>query len=1051
MTRADLNPTSSRPVTAQGFKEAPKSDGPLFPEKSYPQAASPDDRFVQARQMLAGLNHPDIFLANATLKTRNARPFGAFPDEGPAMPVDEAVASMTSSIASAEAMLAKLNTPESVAALGAALEAIHRLGRGGAPKTEEIVAPVHAWLSDDVREEALARLSFSYAELAGEEADQRKVQHYLDLLIEELPDPLKGDATTPRQRLLRMLAHIYMGRSLDRSRTVQEAIRQYETAIEINDLHQKGIEEARFRAYAELIDLHFKRALKLRSEIKFSRSISEVNEIVRLREAIEHRLPLDRPEYRNAMISMREEIGRRFWALGLVAMAHNELYGIQEKYGSATGAQILKDTIDNANLSEARKAALHRHFFDDEGTLKPSDSLGDIPFGTRAAIWLTHTLANARRHKPLKTFMTWLGGAASAAGAVYASTNGDIEFADLLAAAGGGAAIFDGAARLFNGATARETQEARAIGLNDINTGATFANATVFATKTLLPYVIFGGRVPGLGAVSDVPVIGGLIEASQDSAIAAGSLNGLGSVVSGSLSALSSEASTAMLALADPTAQTYGAHLAQTTLGSTLNAAINTYGNAASSIVDGSLFERVGNAAREISGSNGWQLGLDGYQAASLGYYGASRVSPSFRRAFNWIGPAFVPGGLLLAANIGASLGANPGYTEVGPVTLPLNLMGTAAVGAGYQILGQTLIGNRSVREIQWYNVLGAAGIINLYVGASANFAPLHKSETFSQMVAESVGRQVGMLPIIITHGAALMVNPGRFLQNKAARLLAYDHAGNLIRIASGQWDGFLPVLAGVSTGFLVTNSLLGCTFNDLAGSKPAAQSFRTMLANAKGEAGPDVLRAMSRSLRRIPPAAPITKMSLDTLTLPTRVFIGSLRGKRLTNYMLPEENTYAMMHDAMMADAASDGLNKTQMMTFISAAKKFLDRPEDADVARGLMITLSAARRGPHAKEISSFFENNRDVHARLRVPREPLILPNDRAAKKAALYQLLKHPFRVCPEEDAARALQQGSTLYAGIAPQLRLGLGINSALVSTTPAARFMPATNLVPRTI
>ncbi|MBN1282798.1 MAG: hypothetical protein JXA24_03385 [Proteobacteria bacterium] len=1016
MVRTDLNPTFQRPVTAQ--THAPESAGHLLPEKSYPQI---DPVLNEARSMLASLAEPGVFQINATLRTRDSRPFGAFPDDGPKLPVGHVLGVLIDSVSSAHASLAAGRRASSTKALGQALEALHSLGRDA-----DLLAPLHAWLPEEASQEALSRLSFSLAELATEEPQQRKVQHYLDLLIEELPDPLAGAATTPRQRLLRMLAHIYMGRSLNRSRTVQEAIKQYETALRINDLHQPGIEGARFRAYAELIELRFMRTAKLLSEVKFSRALAEVKEIVRLRGEVESRLPLDKPEYRDAMIAMRQEIGRRLWGLGLVSMAYGELRGIQEEHASALGKETLEEIISASPLSEKRKARLARHFIDESGSLKPIDELGDLSLGTRAWIWLTHTLKNARRRKPFNTFMTWAGGAAGAAGAVYAASCGEASFQDLLAASGAGAAIFDGATRLYNGAVASETGEAREIGLDDIGPAAAISNTAAFAGKSLLPYVIFGGQLPGLGAISEAPVIGRMIEAAPESMVAAGSLEGLGSIVSGAISALSSEAGAAVSALGASGAAGYASHFSQTTLGSTLVAAIDTYRDAVSSVFDGSLFARAGRAASDLAGANGWQQGLAAYQAASLGYYAASRFSPSFRRSFNTIGPAFVPGGLLLAANIGAALGADPGYVTAGPVTLPLNLIGTAAVGAGYQILGQTLIGNRGFKEIQWYNVLGAAGVINLYVGTSTNFAPLQKSESFSQMVAESVGRQIGMLPIIATHGAALMVNPHRFLQNKAARLLAYDHAGNLIRIASGHWDGFLPVLAGVSVGFLVTNSLLGCTFNDLAGSKPAAQSFRSMLANAGGEASPGVMRAMARSLRRVPPAAAVTKMSLDTLTLPTRVFVNSLRGKRLAPYMLPEENTYAMMHDAVMADPKEDGLTDLQMKTLLDATGKFLARPEDADVARGLMVTLSAAKGGPHAEKIARFFEQNRDVHARLRVDRRPIELPAERAAKKEALYALLKHPYRVCPGAMApARQF--------GLGPKFAQGFAANAPLLS------------------
>jgi|GEM_PF-4417855 len=988
--------------------------------------------------MISGLDHPELFRMNAALRARESRPFGLYPDDGPTIALDHAVGLLRDSLDSASEAILKENAAAAAHGLGSALQALHTpsrdtpnsvVGPSGTPTLEEIVAPLHSWMPEDMSREVLARITFSFAEVAAGEASQRKVLHYLDLLIDELPDPLKGEKTTARQRLLRMLAHIYMGRSLAKSRTIQEAIKQYETALEINDLHEEGIEGARFRAYVELIDLRFTRAFKLLDDGKFRRALGEVKKVLALRDGVESRIPLEREEYKNGMILLRQEIGRRLWDVGLVGMAYNELQGISERYGSEAGADTLMKIIDGAKLSDARKAKLRAHLFAADGSLKDPSALGELPLSTKAAIFLTHTLKNARRYSSFNTFVTWLAGATAFAGAAFAATSGDAEFADLLAASGAGAAITDGAVRIYNGAQSLETKQAQRVGLNDIPVGRTLAHATAFAGKSLVPYVLFGGEIPALGAISDVPAIGGIVEAHQGSALASGSLNGLGTLVDGFVAGLSSEFQTALAAVADTGSAgltTYGGHVAQTTLGSTVGSAIDTYSSGVRSVFDGSFFASVADTARGIVGGTPPEMALDAYKVSSLGYYAASRFSKTFRKTFNWMGPAFVPGGLLLFADMGEALGANSHPLELGPITLPINnLVGTAAVGSGYQILGQTLIGNRSFKDIQWYNVIGAAGIINAYVGTSANFDPIVKSETFGQIVAESVGRQIGMLPIIVVHGGALMVDNKRFAQNKLARLVVTDNFSNSVRIALGEWEGFGPVLAGVSIGFFLTNSLLGRTFNDLAGSKPAALSFEGMLEKAGGHADEGVLKSLARSLRRIPPAAPITKMSSSTLTLPFRVFYQSLRGDKLGDYMIPEEKTYAMIHDALVEGR----LSEKQVGTLISATEQFLGRPDDTDVARGLTFILASTQDGHYSKAVKPFLRRNRDVHGRLRIPKDPFELPKRRAAKEAEIWRHLRHPYRVCPENGMAPLVR------TSIAPRMAAGV-MPPALVTRVP---------------
>jgi len=1028
-----LRPTTERPVGAGPKALAPKSAGLLFPEKA---ELSTDPRFIHSDELLSDLVSTDAFRIVPSDKAAEARPFGRYPGESSPVPVNKLLGEFRGSLKTAHAAILGGNQMASIEGLESALDAIHGIGSMPPPKPaselawieqgklgsidpssvsasnasaetpvlDDTVAPLHAWLPDGVDQEALARLTFSYAELTADMKDQRRSLHYLDLLIENLPDPLKGDKTSPRQRLLRMFALIYTGRALDKSRTVQEAIKHYEEALEINDLHTPGIEEARFIAYAELINLHFKRAYKLSAEKKVERFMRHVNEIVRLRGAIEDKLSHE--THRDALVTLRQDIARRFWHLGMVEKAYEELLGIQSIYGGDRGVETFRETISSSALPAKIQSEILDRYVSEGGGLKAADEIRPLSPITKAWLWAINAVKNAHRGKTWDTVKTWTGGAAIAAGAAYAFTGGDASVGELLAAAGTGAAITDGAMRLANGASSPRTKEAAQLGLNDIPATQAFRNAAGFAASTLLPYALMGGSIPGLGALDSLPVIGGIIEPSVGSELAAGSLYGPGVLVTGAIDTAFSEAATIADAFRNgaslDAAAGYASHLGESHLGSTIVAAAHTYQNAITSVFDGSLFANIAASTKSAVNSDAANIAFNSYKAGSLGYYAAARLSPKFRERMNWLGPAFVPGGLALAADLGDALGAYPGYMDIGPLNnVPMNLVGTAGVGALYQILGQTLIGNRGLKEIQWFNVLGAALVINGYVGASSNFDPAVRSETLGQMMAESIGRQVGMLPIIAAHGVMLMVDPRRFAENKAARLLFYDHFGNMTRIAMGQWEGFLPVLAGVSIGFFFTNSMLGRTFNDLAGSKPAALSFAAMLRNAKGTADEGVMRAMERSLRRLPAAPQLTKMSPETLTLPFRAFVHSLRGKKLANYMLPEQKTYAMISDMLMADSGNNGLTETQVETLISATEKFLERPDDADVARGLTFVLAASKNGPHGDRIKTFLNRNRDVHARLRIERDVEPLPEARGPKEDRILGILRHPYRVCPEE--------------------------------------------------
>jgi len=1019
-----LRPTSQGPVGSRPKAATPGSAGPLFPENT---ELSTDPRLFHAGERLAELATLDVFRIHPGLRAYEARPFGAYPGEGPAIPADELLEKFKASLDATRQALARGDRAEGIAGLEGALADINGLG-----EMDGAQAPLHSWFPENAGLKALSDLTFCYAELLGEEDDQRRLIHNLDLLLENLPNPLKGDRTTPDERLLRMFALIYTGRALDRSRTIQEAIKHYEEALEINDLHTPGIEKARLIAYAELINLHFKRAYKLSSEKKTDRFIKHADEIVRLRGAIEEKLSVD--EHRAALIILRQDLARRFWHLGLVERAYGELYGIQSKFGSEKGIETLVEIVKSSGLPENIQNNIIARYSDGNSLRAPGD-LEELPLTAKALLWASNSIKNSTRGKTWDTVKAWGAGALLGAGAVLAFSAGDASTADLLMGAGTGAAIVDGGVRLYNGANSPRTREAVGLGLSAIPATQGFRHAAGFAANTLLPYALMGGQIPGLGSLESLPLIGGLVE--PGSALAAGSLYGPGALVTGTIDTLFHEAALIADVMRDGSplqaAASYANHLGDSTLGSTLAAAYSTYGNALHSTLDGTLGLRIGTAVQSAIHSDALNVALNGYKGLSLGYYAASRFSPKFREKMNWLGPAFVPGGLAIAADLGDALGAYPGYVDIGPLhDIPANLIGTAGVGALYQILGQTLIGNRGLKEVQWFNVLGAALVINGYVGVSSNFDPAMRSETLGQMIAESVGRQIGMLPIIAAHGAMLMVDPRRFAENKAARLLFYDHFGNVTRIALGQWEGFLPVLAGVSIGFFGTNSMLGRTFNDLAGSKPAALSFAAMLRNAGGKADEGVMRALERSLRRLPAAPQLTKMRPETLTLPFRAFYHSILGKKLARYMLPEQKTYAMISDALMADPKNGGLNEAQLETLISATENFLSRPEDADVARGLTYVLSASKTGPHGERIDAFLNRNRDVHARLRIEREIGPLPQERGLKEQSLFRVLRHPYRVCPEQhldmmEKAHANADQAVLASQLGSASMMGAGI------------------------
>jgi tetratricopeptide (TPR) repeat protein len=1074
----ELRPTFDGPAGAGPEALAPESAGPLFPKKA---ELSTDPRLIHADELLADLASTDAFRITPSLKAAEARPFGRYPGEPQAIPANKLLGEFKGSLDSAHAAILGGNPEASIEGLQSALDAIHGIGamplspasvdigwieqgklgsidpsslsasNAIAPESEpeETIAPLHAWLPDGVDQEALSRLTFSYAELTSDRADQRKALHYLDLLIENLPNPLKGDRTSPRQRLLRMFALIYTGRALDKSRTVQEAIRHYEEALEINDIHTPGIEEARLIAYAELINLHFKRAYKLSAERKTERFMRHIDEIVRLRGAIEQKLSHE--AHRDALVTLRQDIARSFWHLGMVGKAYEELLGTQTVYASSKGIETFRELVSNSGLPEKIQGKIINKYTKDGTSLRNSNEITPLSPISKAWLWTINAIRNASRGKTWDTVKVWTGGAAIAAGAAYAFSSGDASAGEMLAAAGAGAAITDGAIRFANGASSPRTKEAVDLGLNDIPVTQAFRHAAGFAASALLPYALMGGSIPGLGALDSVPVIGGIIEPSVGSELAAGSIYGPGALVTGAIDTTFGE----VTAIADAfrqggavdAAASYAGRLGDSHLGSTLVAAYSTYRDAIGSALDGTLFSHIASSAKSAMSSDAANIAFNSYKASALGYYALARLSPKFRENMNWLGPAFVPGGLFLAADMGAALGAFPGYVDIGPLhNVPMNLVGTAAVGAGYQVLGQTLIGNKGLKELQWYNLIGCGLIINGYVGVSNNFNPAVESSTFGQMFAESIGRQIGMLPIIAAHGAMLMVDPRRFAENKVARLLFYDHFGNVSRIALGQllgagWSGFVPVLAGVSIGFFFTNSMLGRTFNDLAGSRPAALSFAAMLKNAKGVADEGVMRAMERSLRRLPAAPQLTKMSPETLTLPFRAFYHSIRGRKLAGYMLPEQKTYAMISDLLMGEPGSGGLTGTQVETLISATEKFLGRPEDADVARGLTYVLAASRNGPHGQRIEAFLNNNRDVHARLRIERDVKPLPAERGPKEDRILGILRHPYRVCPEEhistmEEAHAAAEESMLAQQLGAAGAVGAGMVAANVPLIP---------------
>ncbi len=966
MLLENLNPTSQGPVAPE--YNAPEPAGQLFPKTSQFDHVP---ELLEARKMLDGLVKASAaFQIHPSLRS----------NQGPIEGVENLFDRFGRAISAAHINAYHGLPRASLKALGNALDTIHHLVRR--PDLERH-APLHSFLPRDLAIDTIARLTFSYTDLVlatpSQDASLAEINdaiHYLDLMQEALPNPLNGEKTTARERLLRMLGHIYTGRALNSSGTIQEAIKQYEQALEINDLHQQGIEDARLMAHVELIDLHLKRALKLHSERKTKRFLAHIDKVVELRGHIEEKLPIDTNGYKNALIDLRANLAKGFWRLGLVERAYRELHGIKSKYDSLTGKKLLQEFISSSTVSEKQKQKTLARFIDDAGNLRDPDSLEKPSKALSSWLWVSNTVKNARRSKTWNTVTAWAGGSLASAGAVCAVTGGDASMTNLLAAAGAGAAAVDGALRLFNGASSAETQEATRLGLNTVSPSQAFLHAAGFAANTLLPYAIMGGRLPGLALLENVPILGGLIEPVHGSTLAEASLYGPGAIPAGVFDIIAGERSSLI------------------TLGSTVSAAYaSTYANALGSIADGSILDRIRDGLSSRVFANAPNAALAAYEASAVGFYAASRFSPTFGEKFNKLGPLFVPGGIALAADLGDFLGANPGYVDVGPLTLPMNLLGIASIGAGYQVLGQTLNGNRKLSEIQWFNVIGAAQVINLYVGASSNFDPSVHSSTFGQMVAESIGRQIGLLPIITIHGAMLMVNPRRFAQNKAARLLGYDHFGNVLRIALGPWDGFVPVLAGVTTGFLITNSLLGRTFNELAGSKPAANSFTAMLRNAGGHADESVLRALARSLRRLPVAAPLTKMNFETLTLPARALVNSIAGKKLARYMLPEQNNYRMIHDALVEEGRLDGV---QVETLLSAVSHYLQRPGDEDVARGLSYLLVTAQDGPHGEQISEFLNKHRSIYTRLRIDRNAPPLPLDPKAKEEMLWNALRYPYR-------------------------------------------------------
>lgn len=1040
---------------------APRSDGRPFPKDNHTNL--PDAKFEAGRALISDLLVAQAFRINPGLRAREEhRVWGPYPDEGTPIPVDAALENLKGSLVDALAALNNDNRDLSVEHLEASLEALRSLSIHN--DGEELVAPLYTMLPNDLRIEFLSRLAFAYAELVDDEDGQRRVQRYLDLLLGELPDPLADEVTTERQRFIRMFAHIYMGRSLDRSRTIQEAIAQLETALEINDIHQAGIEQPRVEAHAALIGLLVKRAHKLRSEKKFIRADEHVDRAIALRKQLEQRLGSGAEQYRDRLIEISGQLALELWCFGRVEEAYEELYDIQSRHGSDVGFRLFNDVIKASNFSPRKKAHLISRFTSKAKKLEAPGKVKPKALPARAVDWVSLSVLNARRKGTLDTAVGWLIGAGAGATAIYLAKKGQATGAEYLVGTSTTATIVDVLRRMLNGATSPQTKSAMRLGLNPNSALNITKGALAFSANTLIPWALFGGALPLAGAASDVPILGALINAAPDSAIASGSITGPGTLVANTISSVGHAVSN----LIDPSSASEAAgNLSgatsgweKSTFGSTLgsgyghyfdvlkgwfNTAINADSAAwalgsfeAASV--GSLlaykrFEAFKNlvdnnpvlskmkpiAALGTAGAgyhlataintnplyatDGVDLAIKTFSASSLAYLLGYRLSDKFQKAVNEkaylrkLGPAALLGGLLGGANLGVALGAPAGNVDFGVATLPLNSIGNAATGMFFSALGQTLIGNRRLRDLQYGHMLGAAYIINVYIGLSNNAVPAHRSEGL-EVIAESAARQLVMAPAILLHGALQRVDWRRYGENKLSRFLVTDHAGNGIRIMANGWGDAGPVALGTTASFAI-NLVLGRMFNECAGTKIAQSSFESLLRNAKGVAAEGDLKAFARALRRIPASAPITKLSKDTLLLPYHVIMRGRRGERLAPYMRPEEKSYRMLHEMLM----SEDITPTQVQTVLSATEQFLERPDDADLARGLMRILAASQTGHHGQQIRRFVREHRDVRTRLRLELDPerAKLPEDRRAKERAIWTELQHPYRVAPSEES------------------------------------------------
>lgn len=692
---------------------------------------------------------------------------------------------------------------------------------------------------------------------------------------------------------------------------------------------QEGLSSKQLRPYA------FQRTLRLLGEL---RDIVDQN-----------RTAADSSELR-LVAGLHLTAGEIFLKNGYPLYARQILEVISDKYSGVGGVNM-----------RALRETPFKHFINEDGSLVDLKSIS-IEDATYAAV--KESFANAVFSSRYEFWR--YASAGSIVGTVAAMTLGSGgDFSTALFGSALGATTFVASGKAYKGITSNEALQAFSTGHSDTKVLKHILARTLELGMT---YAFFGGVLPGVGELVDVPLLNHLVAASNGST---GQLVGPGAALGGLTYLTGNEIALAgqyisANGFSSGMGDYWNDRATTTVLGSSLNSGVRL-ASKVSRYVANDMASDIAEALKQMANDPlSAQSALRLYKAGAVGWAGATMVRPELRewmlqhnpKALRAMEVAMLPASYLFGVDVGLTTGVNPFDAYV-----------ISGIGMGSQVIVHGMGGGK-ISNLDLTNVMRNAMVPALYAGTGAQLVGAVEAKTLLDHFANSMGVQVGFIPIGFAHGLLLKFPLMRFWQNKAGRSFSAETIGNIGSLMMGYSTWYGSLFREVMQQ-LVQCPWMSKVWQEPVAGAPQRAAFRGTARPvvAEGKTSVELAKeklAAARSLEDMGKVAgrrwrfmmPLTGNTVVS-TLPMFVaYPMTLMNKDEPFATIPEEKFYGMIYkelsrkdkNAMPSEYVEQYLENLHHMTMDLS-------PSRRDVRRNMLVATYAAREGRNGEAIKQFF----------------------------------------------------------------------------------------------